>query len=272
MVKAWGGRRTETSRKSPGEARILPVLEQLATEGATLRPTGTGDYEILASGEGSSLTLSGTIVAALKARDLIRSHSRTKSELILSDAGRAFLQRLRARTEPFREQHYLPGTRSFGESEGTAPVNAGETPLGWLARRKGRDGLPFLTKDEVEAGERLRMDFTYASMSPRVTQAWAVPTGAGQRGYRAEAEPRDAQLAAKERFVRALDAVGPGLSDVLVAVCCHLEGLELAERTFDWPVRSGKVVLKIALQRLAAHYGLGPVGGGPKSRSWRAEP
>lgn len=173
--------------------------------------------------------------------------------------------------EPFRAQHQVRGTRFLDAEHGLVPVNSAEIPLGWLARRKDSGGQAYLTREEVDAGERLRMDFTYAQLSPRVTQAWAAPIGSGPSGYRPEAEPRDSQLAAKERFLRALDAVGPGLSDVLVAVCCHLQGLEQAERGLGWPVRSGKVVLKIALQRLAGHYGFGPAQGRRKSRSWRAE-
>ncbi|MFP4003568.1 MAG: DUF6456 domain-containing protein, partial [Alphaproteobacteria bacterium] len=49
---------------------------------------------------------------------------------------------------------------------------------------------------------------------------------------------------------------GPGLADALLQVCCHLKGLEEAERALGWPRRSGKLVLAIALERLAVHYGM----------------
>jgi hypothetical protein len=37
-------------------------------------------------------------------------------------------------------------------------------------------------------------------------------------------------------------------------VCCFLEGIEAAEQRLGWAARSGKIVLRIALQRLHRHY------------------
>lgn len=81
---------------------------------------------------------------------------------------------------------------------------------------------------------------------------------------------RDEVLAAKDRVMRALSAVGPEISSVLVDICCELKGLEEAEKENGWPQRAGKVVLQIALTRLARHYGLTADGNDPKRklRQW----
>lgn len=59
---------------------------------------------------------------------------------------------------------------------------------------------------------------------------------------------------ALERVNTAMMALGPGLSDIAMRCCCHLEGLEAAEKDLGWSARSGKVVLRIALEQLQAHY------------------
>ena len=192
----------------------------------------------------------------------------------ITDVGRAWLRRTLAeeaetkRTRdgagPFAAQHRLAGTRqtmdpATGRPEELA-VNLGESPLGWLARRRGVDGRPFLEAAEVEAGERLRSDFEVAQMGPSVAQDWRKFLTPGDRlsGSPLPRGPAEGPAAARDRVAAALATLGPGLSDIAVRTCCFLEGLEASERRFGWSARSGKVVLKIALQRLAEHYGLVP--------------
>jgi hypothetical protein len=128
-------------------------------------------------------------------------------------------------------------------------VNLDESPLGWLHRRK------LLDSRQVAAGERLRRDHRAAGLSARVTMRWdpAVPADCRRGGGGAEAQALGS-MAARARFHAAMQAVGPGLSDILWRVVCEAEGLEAAERGLGWPVRSGKLVLGLALDRLAAHY------------------
>ncbi|MGQ0673716.1 MAG: DUF6456 domain-containing protein [Hyphomicrobium sp.] len=135
--------------------------------------------------------------------------------------------------------------------------NDEESPLAWLYRRRDKAGAPLISDQQFKAGERLRSDFTLAQMMPRVTIDWSG--GGGPRGRRSApgvgVEMQDHVVAARERVRRALSAVGPELSGILVDVCCHLKGLEQAERGACWPQRTGRIVLLIALSSLARHYG-----------------
>jgi len=169
--------------------------------------------------------------------------------------------------------------RCAGAQSARPEVNAAESPIGWLYRRRDKDGQTLISEAEFQAGERLRADFFFAQMTPRVTADWSGAGGAGS-GVRAApgtgVDLRDAVIAAGERVRRALTAVGPELAGVLIDVCCHLKGLEVAERSAGWPQRSGKVVLHLALTRLARHYGLIRDGSADRERSqgvrhWGAE-
>ncbi len=127
-------------------------------------------------------------------------------------------------------------------------VNLAESPLAWLVRR----GM--VTPAQFAASERLRHDFMVAGRAPRVTMRWDPAPGG--HGGGAGHDPTTAQISARQRFDAAVTAVGPGLTDVLWRVICLGEGLETAERALGWPNRAGKLVLKLALDRLVAHYGL----------------
>lgn len=133
-----------------------------------------------------------------------------------------------------------------------------ESPLVWLHRRRDKDGRPLISEAEFKAGERLAEDFWFAHMTPRTTSEWSMTAGCGGRrgAPGASADLSDHVLRAKDRVTRALAAVGPELAGVLIDVCCHMRGIEDAERKAGWPQRSGKVVLNLALTRLARHYGL----------------
>jgi hypothetical protein len=140
-----------------------------------------------------------------------------------------------------------------------ATINRDESPLAWLRRRTDKRGRPLISAAQYEAGERLRADFWFAQMTPRVTASWSDT--APVRRHRRSAPSADRNLAdhviaARERVRRALAAVGPELAGVLIDVCGHLQGLEQVERAAGWPQRAGKVILQLALQRLARHYGI----------------
>lgn len=129
-------------------------------------------------------------------------------------------------------------------------VNLAESPLSWLMARALIDARQF------EAGERLRADYEMAALGARVTMRWDAAPVARGRGGSIAIDPTLAQLAAKQRFDAAVEAVGRSLRDILWRVVCAGDGLPDAERALGWPARSGRIVLAIALDRLGDHYGL----------------
>ncbi|MFN7268090.1 MAG: DUF6456 domain-containing protein [Cereibacter sp.] len=171
----------------------------------------------------------------------------------LTGPGRAALRR-------FAEQLAArPGDLSGGQqAEETGPrvrYGAVESPIAVLGRRRDKDGKPFLETALVDAAERLREDFELAQMGPRVAQNWDRFLTGGDRGsFRPDGGPSDGPRAARERVAAALADLGPGLGDMVLRCGCYLEGLEAAERRMGWSARSGKIVLRIALQRLKRHY------------------
>lgn len=129
----------------------------------------------------------------------------------------------------------------------TVTVNRRESALAWLAAR----GL--VTPRQEEAGERLRADYEAAQMGASVTMRWTARVDGG----RGEApEPGMAQVSAKRRFDGAMAAAGGGLRDVLWRVICAGDSLADAERALAWPARSGRVILALALDRVADHHRL----------------
>ena len=180
----------------------------------------------------------------------------------ITQAGRAALKRMLTDEagDVFGDQHREIEARDETGDNGRPTgrrvrYNVAESPLVALSRRKDKDGRPFLSDRMVLAGERLREDFELAQMGPRVAQNWDRFLTAGDRGvFAGDGGLAEGPKAARDRVLAALTCLGPGLGDVVLRCCCFLEGLETMERRMGWSARSGKVVLRIALQRLCRHY------------------
>lgn len=131
-------------------------------------------------------------------------------------------------------------------------VNVAESPLGWLFSR----GL--VTQAQFDAGERLRLDWERAQLAPHVTMHWdAGPIGSRSAGAPGGPDLTAPAIDARRRFEAAIAAAGPGLADILWRVVCAGDGMREAETALGWPARAGKLVLTLALDRVAAFYRIG---------------
>lgn len=255
--------RTPT-RDETGRAmrRLLQALAEPGARGA-LSPLEASTLVVVAARKGVTVARARFAAAAgdaALAEGLVRwEQEGGERRLALTDAGRAHLRRLSAsdvdQAEPFRAQHASYALRQLEKGARPTLVNDAESPLAWLARRKDRDGRSFLDAAQLEAGERFRRDIEQAQLLQRVTANWEASINAARQGADAGAVSEVA-IDARRRLARAVDATGPELAGLLTDVCGYLKGLEIVESERGWPARSAKVVLKIALDRLARHYGL----------------
>jgi hypothetical protein len=250
------------------QAGAADLLHFLAAGPATLADGGEYEYRLVTAH--GARRVAASRLADLQASDLI---VRADNRIMLSETGRARLMRMTAAAEPFLTQHGGIARAPRSDDVGAEFLHEAESPLAWLARRRGRDGLPLISASQFAAGERLRADFTRAGLSPRVTANWIAPVAQGRRSA-SPATFTEATVAAKSRLDRALAAAGKEFAGLLLDVCCFLKGLETVERERGWPPRTGKVVLGLALDRLASHYGIAAEARGPsgaRMRAWQAE-
>ena len=141
------------------------------------------------------------------------------------------------------------GKAKRGRPARSVTVNVAESPLGWLHSR----GL--VTLRQFDAGERLRADWERAQLAARITMKWdAAPISSQRAGSSAAPDLSGAQIDANRRFHAAIDHAGAGLGDILWRVVCSGEGMREAETALGWPARSGKLVLTLALDRVADFY------------------
>ncbi len=145
----------------------------------------------------------------------------------------------------------LPGDVGGGKARRvrSVTVNIGESPLSWLHARS------LIDDRQLAAGELLRRDYERAGLSGRVTMVWDAPPSDGNaRGPQRAGLESNGRIDAKARFHAAVSHAGRGLSDVLWRVVCAGERLPEAEKALGWPSRSGRLVLTLALDRVADYY------------------
>lgn len=261
---------TQSSPTEMIEREARRILRRLCESGAVLAVgKGLDMAAVVRQGPSGNQTRTATVARDVAHHFILRDWiSCTRKGGIalyeITQGGRAALKRMLSKpvdpalgeAAPYADQHREMEERKLpaGDAERKMRVNIAESPMAKLARKQDADGKPFLSPAMTDAAERLREDFELAQMGARVTQNWDRFLTCGRSGGPDAGGPAQGPEAARDRVMAALGDLGPGLGDVALRVCCHLEGLEATEKRLGWSARSAKVVLRIALTRLARHY------------------
>ena len=249
-------------KSEPEDARILRLL---GTKGAVLVLAENMHKALIVCEEPPQTAtpigrVSAEVAQALAMQGLLRCVSSGKlSRFILALSSTSAPGQ--AKRSKYAAEFEDKGNGADTYESKSSSAGATETPLAILARRRDKSGKAFLFRALISAGQRLREDFEIGQLVPCDHGTWdqCLLTSAPEAAL--SKDPR--QREAVERVAAALRELGPGLGDVALKCCCYLEGLEVTEKTLGWSARSGKIVLRIALQRLKRHYEqtFGPGGG-----------
>ncbi|MBB4954518.1 hypothetical protein H4S14_002995 [Agrobacterium vitis] len=252
-----------TEKKTAGQPAIKPLLRllRLARTAVLIRPLNQpgspGEFELLRK---EDEVLLGRVPEALVRQALAQGLVQQRGEqLEATPQAQSFMRRLLTETadETFAAQHGELAHAVLVEPQGPRLVrrNLDDSPLSSLCRLRDKAGVAYFPIDAIEAGERLAADFERGHLQPRVTASWEPRVAQQQKGQRpAAVDLSDSALAARHRVTKALLALGPELSGVVLDVCCFAKGLEIVERERQWPARSAKLMLRTALLALVRHY------------------
>ncbi len=256
---------------------LLLLVRLTRRESRFVREAGDRFFVVSSPRKTTGETVDAPVISMLAARGFIAPCD--DGLMTITAAGVAAARRQLSGADAFAEQHQERARitvedADFGRRQIT--INHHESPLAWLRRRKDRNGRPMIDANAFAAGERLRCDYERAHLMPRMTADWTAPVAGKRRsaGAGGIADLTESALAARRRVEAALAALDPELGGIAVDFCCFLKGLEQIERERQWPARSAKVVLRLALAALARHYGLASRAKGPSSgklRHWGAE-
>lgn len=123
------------------DAKVGALLTSMQRGGRITADCG-GGFRLAADGARASgepaKRVSAGLVETCLAQDWLE---RSGDDLVLSQAGLAWLRRAAADGDPFRQQHQLrtAGEREIDGTRRPVLLNGAESPLGWLKNRKDRN-------------------------------------------------------------------------------------------------------------------------------------
>ena len=127
-----------------------------------------------------------------------------------------------------------------------------------LSRERGPNQQAFLTPHEIQAGELFQT--AYAKCFGYNQQAGQSFSHVNVDRSRINNEERSmaAHIDASQAFEAAKSVLGPGLEQAALILCGEGKSLDVLEREQEWSRGSGRMILKLALQRLSRYYGTCP--------------
>jgi uncharacterized protein DUF6456 len=200
-------------------------------------------------------------VYAVERRDLVARLNRNRAVQLAADGVLTLTQSLCVagpRAGDWLAAQRRPAHAGAGPAPDVVPaalVSLEESPLARLAT--AREGeAPFLLAHQVAAGERVRLLVERARLSPRLTMSYDATRTAGGGGALGPADISDSAVDARRKLDEVARLLPPDCRGVVFDVCGLLKGLQVVETERGWPRRSAKMVLRIALEQLATHWGL----------------
>ncbi len=211
--------------------------------------------------------LDRSIAQALAINNWIEPHSfKTTYKYKITHAGKAILKNYLLENISHNDAIYsfITAQDKEQDQENEQPLNKAkkarirycdaESPIAILARRMNADGSYFLTPDLLKAAEKLREDFEVSQIGEKIPRKWSDFLTNKDRRWKDEDARGFGAGASAARVEIALESLGSGLADVALYCCCYLYGMEQVEKKMRWSSRSGKIVLRIALEHLKTHY------------------
>lgn len=229
---------------------------------------------------GGAATLSGAVFSIARDGQLATLTATEVSELISAGvlSGDATSCRARPEAAQWVKRAMLDGEAYAAQHRVATPapdgatLNLAESPLARLATAAAGEDAAFLSRHQVEAGERVRRLAERARLQPRVTMNYsAAQIAAKSAGHASDVS--DLAADARQQLARIHDILPRDCAGVVIDVCALLKGLQLIEAERGWPRRSAKLVLRIGLDRLAEVWGIGAIAVGAESRrprTWMA--
>ncbi|SMQ60947.1 hypothetical protein SAMN06295905_0450 [Devosia lucknowensis] len=131
----------------------------------------------------------------------------------------------------------------------------------------------FLLPHHLEAARRLSLLLDRAQLRQRVTMS-CDPTRVGAGKGAAQSDLTDSAADARRKLTAIAARLPADCWGILVDVCLYEKGFQDIETERGWPRRAAKLVLRIALDQVAATFGLNASAEGRShaaTRSWLPE-